>query len=77
MTYPRYTPILLGLLLIVGCSPRSGEESLQPEDTYDYTTTVVDGVRVITNPEESWKGRVEYTAADEACRVTVGGPIDK
>ncbi|MFC2141723.1 hypothetical protein ACFLR7_02175 [Acidobacteriota bacterium] len=26
MTYPRYTPILLGLLLIVGCSPRSGEE---------------------------------------------------
>jgi len=64
MTTARFIPLLLGFLLIVSCSSRSGEESLQHEDSYDYTTTVVEGVRVVSNPEESWKGRVEYTAAD-------------
>jgi hypothetical protein len=42
---------------------------MQPEDTYDYSSTVVEGVRVVSNPEESWKGRAKYSTADE---VSIG-----
>ncbi len=69
MTFTRLILICLVLLLAAGCATRSGGESEEPGEAYDFTATVIDGVQVVNNPETPWKGRVRYAAADE---VSIG-----
>jgi hypothetical protein len=73
------------LVFLWACSSeKSGEVTSDALDDYDYTTEIIDGVKTITNPVDSFKGRIAMDMVEE---VTIGvdlgeepymlvGPVD-